>query len=533
MHHPVGSLDKQPAADLQAGIEQARTLIAAGDFPAARDTLTTLGERFPDEASVFAWQSEVARRAGDYRQAAAHLARLEELGKMTPALLQARAHLHTHAGDYEAAVADFRSLLQADPQHCDALAGLSFCCFRLKRLEEAQTAAQELLSVKPFALRKARESKGCVLVLEALYLGCFDRLLSGFAIHAPLNVVQTMAPQELDFCHLYVDAPDLEQVLQQLPKIDVIYNNVVNAELAALGSYDAKIRKIARQLGVPVLNRPEAVARTTRRRNYERLSQIPGLVFPTTLEARVPEPERAAGFAEWIAQQVGLPVLVRRIFTHADDDVSVFHDSAALAAWAREKAGAVFYFIRFIESRSPDGLYRKYRAAAINGRFFPVHLFFGRNAIVHRSAKVFRALVAEHPGLIDEVYGFLFALDEVLDGAQMEALQQLIDRVGLDFLGIDFGILPDGTLLIFEANASMMARSFYPEMYDRLADLVRSDAEILNYLERYCLHKVALHEQGAPEAARRTARAATTVGDSALLETIPAGYAIRTPFLIA
>lgn len=490
------ALGQQAEQGLEASLRQAHARLEGGDGEAARSLLAALAKRHPDELRVQLLRAEAERRAQQPGAAAEILQEVERLGGLTPPRRLLRAQLSAQANRHELAVQDFQALLEQQPDNVDALAGLSFCLSRLKRLDEARAAARRLLAVKPFSIRRARQPQGTVLVLEALYLGYVDRLSFGDAIHAPLNVVQTLEPQELDFCHLYVDAPDLEAVLRRLPPIDAIYNNVVNAELAALGRYRGRIERICEFMGVPVLNPPAVVAETTRRRNYERLSQIPGLVFPTTLEARVPAAAEVPRFAEWVAAQVGLPVLVRRIHTHADEDVAVFEDAGALAAWAAGRSGGAFYFIRFLDYRSPDGLYRKYRAAAINGRFFPVHLFFGRAPVVHRNAALFRQLVVKHPGLIDEVYAFLFATDGVLDEAQGEALQRLIELVGLDFVGIDFGILPDGTLAVFEANASMMARSFYPEMYDGLADLVRSDREILRYLESYCANKLGLGRRG-------------------------------------
>ncbi len=38
----------------------------------------------------------------------------------------------------------------------------------------------------------------------------------------------------------------------------------------------------------------------------------------------------------------------------------------------------------------------------------------------------------------------------------MTALEQIRDRLGLDYAGVDFGLGPDGELLLFEANATMV-----------------------------------------------------------------------------
>jgi glutathione synthase/RimK-type ligase-like ATP-grasp enzyme len=40
----------------------------------------------------------------------------------------------------------------------------------------------------------------------------------------------------------------------------------------------------------------------------------------------------------------------------------------------------------------------------------------------------------------------------------MRALELISDALGLDYGGIDFGLGPDGDVLLFEANATMLIR---------------------------------------------------------------------------
>jgi glutathione synthase/RimK-type ligase-like ATP-grasp enzyme len=47
------------------------------------------------------------------------------------------------------------------------------------------------------------------------------------------------------------------------------------------------------------------------------------------------------------------------------------------------------------------------------------------------------------------------------------ALERIQDALGLDYAGIDFGIGPDGDLLLFEANATMVIAS--PDADERWA----------------------------------------------------------------
>ena len=44
----------------------------------------------------------------------------------------------------------------------------------------------------------------------------------------------------------------------------------------------------------------------------------------------------------------------------------------------------------------------------------------------------------------------------VLGDKAMAALERIHDALGLDYAGIDFGLGPNGDLLLFEANATMV-----------------------------------------------------------------------------
>jgi glutathione synthase/RimK-type ligase-like ATP-grasp enzyme len=51
----------------------------------------------------------------------------------------------------------------------------------------------------------------------------------------------------------------------------------------------------------------------------------------------------------------------------------------------------------------------------------------------------------------------------VLGAAAMTAIGDIGRRLDLDYAGIDFGVLPDGRVLLFEANATMLV---HPEAHD-------------------------------------------------------------------
>jgi hypothetical protein len=60
------------------------------------------------------------------------------------------------------------------------------------------------------------------------------------------------------------------------------------------------------------------------------------------------------------------------------------------------------------------------------------------------------------PRYREEERRFLDAMPEVLGPRALAALEGLAERMGLDYAGVDFGLRADGSVLLFEANATMV-----------------------------------------------------------------------------
>ena len=70
------------------------------------------------------------------------------------------------------------------------------------------------------------------------------------------------------------------------------------------------------------------------------------------------------------------------------------------------------------------------------------------------SADRYRIMI-DDPQLQKEELRFLENPPAVLGERNIERLSRISEVIGLDFLGIDFTPLPDGRLLVFEANPAM------------------------------------------------------------------------------
>jgi glutathione synthase/RimK-type ligase-like ATP-grasp enzyme len=217
------------------------------------------------------------------------------------------------------------------------------------------------------------------------------------------------------------------------------------------------MRKLLRDLPGKVINRPEAVLRSTRDQVARRLAGIAGLQVPRTVRVRASKP----AIASQTILRAGLqfPIIVRQAGTHTGRIVGLFDGADAIQSeldWSNDHIAT-----EFVDFRSCDGLYRKYRAFFIGRHIIFRHMLVSDDWNVH--AKDRRRFMAERQELVDEEER-LFARPEGAFPPEVgEVLENVRGRMGLDYFGMDFGITDDGRVVLFEANATM---NFFPFLAD-------------------------------------------------------------------
>jgi hypothetical protein len=87
----------------------------------------------------------------------------------------------------------------------------------------------------------------------------------------------------------------------------------------------------------------------------------------------------------------------------------------------------------------------------VDGRLYPVHLAIAPQWKVH----YFSAEMAERSDHRAEETAFLEDMPAVVGERGPRALAEIFAILGLDYAGVDFGLTEAGTILVFEANATM------------------------------------------------------------------------------
>jgi glutathione synthase/RimK-type ligase-like ATP-grasp enzyme len=216
------------------------------------------------------------------------------------------------------------------------------------------------------------------------------------------------------------------------------------------------VAELIARLGKPVINHPDRIRPTDRFSVAETLADVPDCVVPRTV--RYPRAALAAPDAV-AAVPFDPPFLVRPAGTHGGDDLELVTQRDAvpglLAGWDREQV----YVSQFVDYRSEDGHFRKYRLIFVDGEILPYHLAIADDWKVH----YYRTDMMHQAWMRQEEERFLRDPATAFDDRHFAALRAIRDAIDLDFFGIDCGIDRDGRLVVFEVNATMLVHAEDPD----------------------------------------------------------------------
>jgi len=306
------------------------------------------------------------------------------------------------------------------------------------RFDEAKPYRDRVKRPQPLDVEPAAEHRRTVLVL-----------CTPTNANTPFRNLLSRSTNSLIAWHVDY-ATDEQQAT--LPPYDVAFNAVANPDRDR-ECIDRTVR-FARESARPLLNAPEGIARTRRDRAPALLRDIPDVVAPLVLRLSR-EQARADDLAMRI-QNAGLtfPIIVRPSGHQGGIGATLVERPHDLANIAFEDA-EFHYFIQYVDYLSVDGYYRKYRTIFVDRRPLAYHLAISKKWLVH----YFSAAMLEESWKREEEKNFLENPEAQIGPRATAALAAIGRRLDLDYAGVDYTVLADGRVLVFEANATM---SVYP-----------------------------------------------------------------------
>ncbi|WP_158742421.1 tetratricopeptide repeat protein [Acidisphaera sp. L21] len=435
---------------VDALINLSSALAARGDQPDADAAYHRAVELIPDDPDALFQLASVLQSQGRTRDAVAQYERAVRIRPDFAAALCNLGLLHAAVDENGLAATYFRRAIETEPDNVAANLNLGGLLEAEGRLVEAKAHRDRVPRPQPLNVLQGAAAARVVLVLANACSG---------------NVpVETLLPPERNtritwYVELATDAQ-----AQDLPHHDVVFNAIGNADLMA-DSVDRITRLHARR---PVLNPPAQVARTRRDLMPSLLAGIADIIVPASVRlAR----EQITG----AAADIPPPLLIRPAVAHGGEGLMLVETVDALKAFEIGIADA-YYATAFHDFRSADGFYRKYRMIFVDRQPYPYHLAIARTWLVH----YYTADMLAEPWKRVEEQRFLEDPAAVLGPGLMTALSAIAQRLDLDYAGIDFSVDPEGRLLVFEANATMLVH-----LHDSAADFAYKHRHVPKIIQAF------------------------------------------------
>ena len=383
------------------------------------------------------------------------------------------ANLLLAQNNYEAAKSHYHKAIQIEPHLAKAHQGLAHAYFGLG--EEAEATVHRDLGYREQALVsmpfRGKHTAEPLLIFSSTFGGNvpIQQILDGRIFKATVVFTE------------YYDAA------RPLPAHRLIVNLIGDADLSQAGLTAAET--LLANSTAAVINHPARVRPTGRLNNARRLGALPDVRTPRMASLARTEllaPTAVNLLAEYA---IGFPVLLRCPGFQTGQHFIRVETPSALAPAVSNLPGQNLLVMELLDSRSPQGDHHKFRVMFVDGALYPLHLAISKHWKVH----YFSADMEIEAGYRKIEEAFLNDMPTFLGDKAMKALDSIQRELGLDYGGIDFALTPNGEVLLFEANATMVVHR--PENIEKWAYRQAAAERILEAIRAMLLNRIDRHRE--------------------------------------
>jgi alpha-ketoglutarate-dependent taurine dioxygenase len=413
---------------------------------------------------ALARQLEHLERIDDANQ---HYRRASELTDSVEGL-NAYGDFLLRRGQFTEAIALFRQSVALEPTGYDSGLALSSLANSLGYEQEAQETLKQVLRYHPHRMEgDINPQRPTILRLRGFEGATYSILPRESGLHRKLKTDGTFKTllrgghfsidhlldgKSYNFQLLNIFEDNVDE-LEAIPAFDLILNTIACPD-SKRASLLAAARFVDRYPNIPLINHPRLVLETTRERNSIRLNMLPGVTFPKTEilwwdGISVEQMQKNVFGLGFI-----FPMIVREVGTQTGKSVVLIQNPSSLRDHFRESpANKAYYVIQYSDCSIQPSLFHKMRLFFIEGKLYPIANVYHDNWNIHSGDRY--SVMIHQEWMQNEEKAFLSDPYRYLGRNNIDKLYAIRDLIQLDFFGIDFSILEDGTLFVFELNAAM------------------------------------------------------------------------------
>ncbi|MEJ5339255.1 MAG: hypothetical protein WHS43_06335 [Aquificaceae bacterium] len=236
---------------------------------------------------------------------------------------------------------------------------------------------------------------------------------------------------------------DIENIYVDFRPFNVIFNAICEPDICK-NALKSAIELLKNNVNKPIINHPQYVMKLSRDTVYEILKGIDGLIVPKVLRIK---PDSLKFIKEIADKEAMYPFIFREVGVHTYHEavlVKSYKDVSLLERYPFR--GEEYYLVKFVDYKSKDGLYRKYRVFIIDGKLYPRTMIVSDYWNIHGRDR--ERVMDKYEKYRHEERKWL----ECFDGKEYKPLVEIYKRIKLDVFIVDFGILQDGSIVLFEAS---------------------------------------------------------------------------------
>jgi hypothetical protein len=376
------------------------------------------------------------------------LADATQSGELAAQLIMGKSYLVRHAfenKDLNALWLNLRSRLLHNPFDAAALLDMSVILLILgKKTESMQAQGAALELCKIYRLQKGHNSGLRILVFMAP---------GDFMSNTPFEFL--LDESDFNVIQFYVDENTTD--LFPIPDHDLALMAI--SESASNSRILANVAKLLRNWHRPIINnQPQKISQLTRDGVVEQFCAASHVFAPPTIRAsRTEIINRGYGIFDAVVEGENRISLIRPVDSHAGIGLQMICNSRELSNYVNQNNNEQFYLSQFVDYRSNDGLFRKYRIAFIGGKPFPSHMAISSHWMVH----YLNADMASHELRRKEEERWFSSFRD-FEETYAHSLSEICNIISLDYFVIDCAIQPDGRLLIFEVDVGAIVHDMDP-----------------------------------------------------------------------
>ncbi len=335
--------------------------------------------------------------------------------------------------------------IEADPGDTNAMMDFSIIMHLTGIPDVALSMQAQALKIQPLYHFPAASAPATVRVLAIMVPG---ELMA----NTPLEFLLQGSDIALDMLYVGEGA----RLPASLPAHDLLFIAVADSDRTRPLLHE--LEHIVASWPCPVLNQPSRLALLSRADASNLLTGIAGVDMPLSARITRHDLEAVAHGKKTIRHLIedgDFPVIIRPVDSQAGRGLAKLDGAQDITAYLEGETEREFYLARFVDYRGQDGLFRKFRIIFIDGRPFIAHMAISEHWMIH----YLNAGMGESEAKRAEEASVMAVFNEDFARHHAPAMEAIVERMGLDYFGIDCAQTQEGELLVFEIDSALVVHA--------------------------------------------------------------------------